>query len=261
MALTSCSRRGATSPKPTSHWRRQRPCWPGREAPRTGWSRAVNGASALAQTAARIGSGLNPAGYPDTYIAYTYPPALGSASNNYLELVKDVSGNWLAAATTAYNSAQSTQRDFESTYQNLAKEVTSLNADYGKRVADLCGGSARTPSLTGCGTSTGLVFDTVQQVKSAQLRFQNASIALRNQYQSIQIEQNRAAEQANLHTVTAFAITADGRKLEALADRDAVLDEMEAAAGGFFGAMTSLSALPPNIGGALAAVGGRSSAA
>jgi hypothetical protein len=219
-------------------------------------ARALNGAASLVQTAARIGNGLNPAGYPDTYIAYTYPPALGSASNNYLELARDFSNNWLATATTAYNSAQTAQRDFESTYQNLAKEVTALNADYGKRVADLCGGSARTPSITACGSSGGLVFDTVQQVKSANLRLENASMELANQYQSIEIEQNRAAQQVNLHKVTALAITEDGRKLEALADRDAVLDELEAASGGFFGAMTSLSALPPNIGGAVAAAGG-----
>jgi hypothetical protein len=218
--------------------------------------RVVNGASALAQMAARIGSGLNPAGYPDTYIAYTYPPALGSGSNNYLELARDFSSNWLATATTAYNTAQTTQRDFESTYQNLAKEVTALNADYGKRVADLCGGSARTPSITGCGSSGGLVFDTVQQVKSADLRFQNASTALANQYQSIQIEQNRAAQQVNLHKVTAVAITEDGRKLEALAEREAELAEIQAAANGFLGAVSSLAAVPPNIGGAIASAGG-----
>jgi hypothetical protein len=218
-------------------------------------ARAVNGAAALTQAAARIGSGLNPAGYPDSYIAYTYPPTLGSASNNYLELAKDFSNNWLAAATAAYNTAQSSQRDFESTYQNLAREVTTLNADYGRRVADLCGGSARTPSLAGCGVSGGLVFDTAQQIKSAHLRLQNAAAALSNQYLSIQIEQNRAAQQVNLHEVTAFAITEDGRKLEALAGREAALDEMEAASSGFFGAVSSLASVPPNIGAAIGSIG------
>ncbi len=218
-------------------------------------SRVVNGTTALTQTAARISAGFNPAGYPDGYIGYTYVPALGASSNNYLELVKDFSNKWLAKATAAFDKAQGTQREFESTYQNLAKEVVALNSEYGQRIADLCGGSARMPSLDGCGTSSGQVFDTGQQIKSAYERLQSATTAVANQYRSIEIEQNRAAQQVNLHRVTAYAITQDGQKLEALAEREATLEQLQSASGGFFGAISSLGSLPPNIAGAVAAVG------
>ena len=68
----------------------------------------------LADKVRQIGGGLNPAGYPDEYIAYTYNPALRATSNNYKELMKDFMGSWLANARDTYNAAQGIQRDFES---------------------------------------------------------------------------------------------------------------------------------------------------
>ena len=68
-------------------------------------SDAVHGAARLADKVRQIGGGLNPAGYPDEYIAYTYNPALGAMSNNYRELIKDFNGNWIANAQTTYMRA------------------------------------------------------------------------------------------------------------------------------------------------------------
>jgi hypothetical protein len=131
------------------------------------------------------------------------------------------------------------QRDFESSYLSLTKELVTVNADDGKKVTDLCGGSASHPSIVGCGQSGGQVFDTNQQIQSAYLRFQNATAALSNQYQQIQIEQDRAAQQANLHQVTAMEINADGTMLQALQDKETQLEELQAAGDGLFHAISS----------------------
>src|SRR5207247_1865911 len=179
-------------------------------------SDAAHGAARLADKVRQIGSGLNPAGYPDEYIAYTYNPALGATSNNYRELMKDFMGNWGANAQTTYTAAQSIQRDFESSQQNLTQQLAATNADYGKRIADLCGGSASRPTTVNCGASGGQVFDTAQQVQSAYLRMENATAAVQNAYAEIAIEQNRAAQPAGLHEATAVMINGDGSMLEAL---------------------------------------------
>ena len=131
---------------------------------------AVHGAARLADKVRQIGSGLNPAGYPDEYIAYTYNPALGPMSNNYRELMKDFSSTWLANAQVTYNAAQGTQREFESSYQTITQQMVATNSDYGKRVADLCGGSASRPTTVNCGASGGQVFDSAQQLQSAYRR-------------------------------------------------------------------------------------------
>lgn len=201
-------------------------------------AKAVGHASQLASKVGEIGAGLNPAGYPDSYIAYTYAPALGATSNNYLKLWEDFNARWLASASSTFNVAQGTQREFESTYQQINLQLVATNADYGKRVADLCGGSATAPSLASCGGSAGQIFDTLAQIQSANLRMQNAVSAVSNQYEQITIEENRAAEQVHLHQVTAQAITEDGHRLELLQDRETRLEEGAALFGGIFGALS-----------------------
>jgi hypothetical protein len=193
-------------------------------------SSAVGHAGQLSSKVSQIGAGLNPAGYPDQYIAYTYNSALGAASNNYLELMKDLRGNWLANAMTTFAAAQGIQRDFESSFQSLTQQLVAVNSDYGKKIADLCGGGASSPTTLNCGESGGQVFDTAQQIQSAYLRLQNATVALSNQYDQIEIEQNRAAQQVDLHDVTAMEITEDGQKLKALQDRETKIDELQAVA-------------------------------
>jgi hypothetical protein len=195
-------------------------------------AKAVGHADQLAQKVGAIGAGLNPAGYPDEFIAYTYTPALGAMSNNFLKLREDFNGAWLSNASSTFNAAQSTQRDFESSYQQITQQLVAANADSGKRIADLCGGSANAPTLTSCGASGGQVFDTLAQLQSAYLRMQNAMAAVANQHEQIAIEQNRAAEQVHLHQVTAQAIGEDGRKLEVLQDKESRLEAGAALFGG-----------------------------
>lgn len=202
---------------------------------------AVHGAARLADKVRQIGGGLNPAGYPDEYIAYTYNPALGATSNNYRELMKDFMSNWEANAQTTYMGAQNVQRDFESSYQAVMQQLVATNSDYGKRVADLCGGSASRPTTTNCGASGGQVFDTAQQLVSAYRRMENATAAIENAYAEIAIEQNRAAQQANLHNATAEMINDDGSKLEALAQRESDIEQMQGMLSGFVGVVGALA--------------------
>lgn len=201
---------------------------------------AVSHAAQLASKVLAIDNGLNPAGYPDQYIAYTYTPALKDTSNNYLALMGDFESNWLANADHAATAAQTATRDFESSIQQLTQQLLQVNADNGKKIAELCGGSASHPTIVSCGASGGQVFDTFQQIKSAYLRMQNATSAVADQYEQIKIEQNRAAQQANLHQVEAMEITADGQKLKVLQDEETAIDAIQAEANGFFGALGHL---------------------
>jgi hypothetical protein len=210
---------------------------------------AVSHAGELASKIHDIDNGLNPAGYTDQYIAYTYTPALGDMSNNYLALMTDFTSNWLANATTTAATAQSANREFESSYQAITQQLVQTNADNGKKIADLCGGSANHPTSAGCGQSGGQVFDTVQQIKSAYLRMQNATSAISDQYEQIEIEQNRAAQQAHLHQVEAIEITADGTKLKALQDRETAADALQSAMHGFLSSLGSLDDPAALIGG------------
>jgi BACON domain-containing protein len=204
-------------------------------------SDVVHGAARLADKVRQIGNGLNPAGYPEAFIAFTYNPALGATSNNYRELMKDFMGSWIANARDTYGAAQGIQRDFESSYQQVTQQLVATNADYGKRVADLCGGSASRPSTASCGASGGLVFDTAQQLQSAYRRLENATAAVQNAYAEIQIEQNRASQQANIHNATAVMISEDGRQLEALAQRESDLEQLQGMLGGLAGAIGGIA--------------------
>jgi hypothetical protein len=206
-------------------------------------SDAVSGAARLADKVRQIGSGLNPAGYPDAYIAFTYNPALGASSNNYRELMKDFMGSWLTNAQATYNAAQGIQRDFESSLHQVTQQLAATNADYGKRVADLCGGSASRPSTANCGASGGLVFDTAQQLVSAGRRLENASGAIQNAYTEIEIEENRAAQQADLHNATAVMITDDGEQFEALAQRESDLEQVQGLMSGFAGVIGGIASM------------------
>jgi hypothetical protein len=203
----------------------------------------ARGAARLADKVRQIGAGLNPAGYPDRYIAYTYNPALGATSNNYRELLSEFKNTWLANARSAHDAAQAVQRDFESSYQEVTKQLVATNSDYGKRIADLCGGSAARPTTTNCGVSGGQVFDTAQQLVSAYRRMENAAFAVDNVYAEIRIEQNRAAQQANLHEVAAVEIKADGSRLEALAQQESDLEQMQGLMSGCFGIVGSIVAM------------------
>jgi hypothetical protein len=207
----------------------------------------VNGIGALTEKVREIGAGLNPVGFPDSYIAYTYNPALGATSNNYLDLMNDFRTNWLATASNAFTQAASSSRDFESTYQMLAVQLAAVNAEYGKQVADICGGSSAAPTTANCGQSSGQVFDTLQELNAAYLRLQNAGAALQNAYTAVEIEQNRAAQIANLHQATAYEIQADGTKSEALAQRQSDIEREEAAANAFAGLLTGGILMRPDI--------------
>jgi hypothetical protein len=202
-------------------------------------ARAVVHTDQLATKLQVIANGLNPAGYSDQFIAYTYTAALGAASNNYLKLMDDFNGRWLANAAASHAAAEKLQREFESERQALTQQLLATNQDSAKRIADLCGTSAITPTLSGCGRSGGLVFDAAQQIETAQLRLQNALTAVKNQKSLIEIEQNRAAEQVHLHQVEAVAIGQDGKKLEDLQDRETQIEAMAEAANGFIGSVAS----------------------
>ena len=78
---------------------------------------------------------------------------------------------------------------------------------------------------------------------------QNASSAVSDQYEQIVIEQNRAAQQVNLHEVEAMEITADGTMLKALQDQQTAMDAFQAASHGFFSALGSLDDPAALIGG------------
>lgn len=202
-------------------------------------ARAVGHVDQLSTKLQLVANGLNPSGYSDQFIAYTYVPALGAASNNYLKQMDDFNGRWLANAATSYAAAETLQRTFESEQQLITQQLVASNQDSGKRLADLCGTSALTPTLVGCGRSGGLVFDTFQQIETANLRLQNAKTAVDNQHALIEIEQHRAAEQAHVHEVEAVAIGADGKKLEGLQDRETAIDAIAAAATGLMGSIAS----------------------
>jgi hypothetical protein len=217
---------------------------------------AVGHAADLANKAREIESGLNPAGYSDQYIAYTYTPALKDMSNNYLKLMDDFTNNWLSSADRGATDAHATTREFESSIQALTQQLVQVNADNGKRIVDLCGGSARRPSIVDCGKSDGQVFDTTQQIQSALLRLQNATSAVAAQYEQIEIEQNRAAQQASLHKVEASAILADGSRLRVLQTREMILDEVQSAARGLADAIGSGNLLKGISGGAASIVDG-----
>ena len=163
--------------------------------------------------------------------------------------MKDFTGNWLANADHAATVAQSTNRDFESSIQALTQQLVQVNADDGKKIADLCGGSAGHPTIVNCGQTGGQVFDTLQQIQSAYLRMQNASSAVSDQFEQVIIEQNRAAQQVNLHDVEAMEITADGRMLKVLQDQQTAMDAFQAASHGFFSALGSLDDPAALIGG------------
>jgi hypothetical protein len=217
-------------------------------------SKAVNLNGQLSAKVAEIGAGLNPAGFPDQYIAYTYTPALGPASNNYLKLLEDFNGRWMANANATFTSAQGIQREFESSSAQLTQQLVSMNADNGKRIADLCGGSAAKPTLARCGATSGQVFDTVQQIASANLRLQNAQTAIANQYKQIEIEQHRAAEQVHLNEVEAVAIAADGKELKKLQTEEMVIDAIAASSSSFASGLASGNVVGIIGGGAASAV-------
>lgn len=202
-------------------------------------ARAVGHVDQLSTRLQLVANGLNPSGYSDQYIAYTYVPALGAASNNYLKQMDELNGRWLANAATSYAAAETLQRTFESEQQLITQQLVASNQDSGKRLAELCGTSALTPTLEGCGRSGGLVFDVFQQFEMANLRLQNAKTAVDNQHALIEIEKRRAAEQAHVHEVEAVAIGKDGKKLEGLQDAETLVDAIAASASG-------LSGLSPN---------------
>jgi hypothetical protein len=215
-------------------------------------SPVVNAHEQLANKVQQIGSRLNPAGYPEGFIAYTYNPALGPTSNNYRELMKDFLGNWLPNASAAFGQVNATDREFESSIHAVTQQLATANTDSGKQITELCGGSGTAPSIADCGKTGGLVFDTTQELSSAYLRLQNAVGALRNAYTAIEIEQYRAAQLAQLHTVTAVEIAQDGTKLEALAKRETDIANAEAALNGFANMIGNIESNPAAVFGAAA---------
>jgi hypothetical protein len=72
---------------------------------------------------------------------------------------------------------------------------------------------------------------------------ENATTAVQNAYAEIAIEQNRAAQQANLHNATAEMINDDGSKLEALAQRESDLEQMQGMLSGFVSVIGALGSM------------------
>jgi Viral BACON domain len=208
----------------------------------------------LAGEIERISRGFNPAGYQDTYIEYTYNPASGAASNNFKAQLEHFRMLTLPAAKTSYSDALTATRTFESDQNALQTEIATYDDKFGSELAQLCGGSATTPSYERCGSTGGQVFQARQEVVAACLRGQDAAFAVKNAYSAIEIEMNRASQIAHLHIDTADLIQKDGTRLKALQDQERQIADAEGAANGFLGALSALGSMTPNPGAAVASI-------
>jgi hypothetical protein len=187
---------------------------------------AAAAANRLAAEVERIAQGFNPAGYQDDTIAYTYNPALGATSNNFKSQLDHFRMQTLTVAKASYTEALAATRSFESDQHAITTEIATYDDKFGATLAQLCGGSASTPNFEHCGATEGQVFSARQDIKAAALKGQDAVLAVQNAFTSIQIEQNRAAQIANLHENTAYMIQADGTRIDVLDDQEQRLADL-----------------------------------
>jgi Viral BACON domain len=219
---------------------------------------AVAAADRLAGEVEQISQGFNPAGYQDDYIAYTYNPAVGATSNNFKSQLDHLRTTTLTTAKASFTDALAATRTFESDENALATEIATYDDKFGTSLAQLCGGTAASPSFDDCGAVEGQVFDARQEVIAAGLKGQDAILAVENAYSAIDIEMDRASQVSKLHIDTVTLINADGTKLNALAKRETEIAQLEAAATGIMGTLGALSS--GNIAGAVSASAGAAGA-
>jgi hypothetical protein len=207
---------------------------------------AVASANRLASEVERIAQGFNPAGYQDDTIAYTYNPALGATSNNFKSQLDHFRMQTLTVAKASYTDALAATRSFESDQHALATEIATYDDKFGTTLAQLCGGSAAAPNFEHCGVKEGQVFAARQDIQAAALKGEDAALAVQNAFTSIQIEQDRAAQIADLHDNTAHMIEADGTRLDVLSDQEQRIADAACEANAFMGAFTAAFGPDPN---------------
>ena len=212
--------------------------------------------SRLSEKARQLHAGLNPVGLPDNHIAYTYNPALGAHSNNFAAQLEQFDKTWLPGARGAAATAQESRRSFERDLHALRNELQGQATHYGERLASLCGGAAAQQQYAQCGAQSGEVYLAKLEVTAAVERMKLAALDIKQAYEAIRIEENRAAEIAKVHRAQAFLVLSNNARVAALNDEAAMIKASESLLGGYLGFVGALTSPVPNPGAAFGAIAG-----
>ncbi len=200
---------------------------------------AVVRGTALLDKVRLLRAGTNPAGLPDSYIEYTYSPKLQQGQpNNFKAQLKEFRERDLSRLATAAAAAKSAERAYDADQAAFAREMFEQGQSYQRRLSELCG--TLDDDVAKCGTSNGLLYDALLEVKAAADRGEQSIQAVDRIFQQIRIEENRAAQIAKLRENHAQMVLANGERVRALDVKARENEKRLTKSKGLFGAVLSI---------------------
>jgi len=174
--------------------------------------------------------GKNPFGYEAHYVPFM-PIELG------VEFPDPNFERWYERAMhdpwVGYDKALEEYSKFEENTRLLDNDAEALNLaledlriEYEERLVEICGADGTVPDLAGCHLNeAGTMDDQFYAIQQAEIRVQKVRLQMENQLGLIRIEQQRAAQVANIHRATAVMYTETGEELASLARQEVELDQ------------------------------------
>ncbi len=165
----------------------------------------------------RLQSGFNEFGVRDSYVPFYYLDDNGQASSdNFIQILSLAiaqNSTWNAS----FRAAQDTQRAFESKQEDAEAALLQVKDQYDSQLSDICGGRGIENLQTQCGidykkANASQLAQALLAIDSAAAGVEAARAAMANIYSEVEIEQQRAAQQAGVTTAVAQIRFSSGQR-------------------------------------------------
>jgi hypothetical protein len=180
-----------------------------------------------------IAQGRNLFGYADGYVPFLWHYNGPTSGTNFTQ-IKALADSNQSIWNSLYSDASSSLRAFESSTRSLASELSNQQSTISLQLQDICGASVADMSQCGANGS-GQLTNQMLEVQAAALRIENIQTQMANVYESINIEEDRAARVAGLQQNQAVLVLQTGERVYAADKAIRITDAAEKAAHSLFG--------------------------
>ncbi|MFH0900459.1 MAG: hypothetical protein V2A73_07505 [Pseudomonadota bacterium] len=179
----------------------------------------VEALTALGKKYIGLSETTDPLGLPPGYVEFTYDPLRTSHGSTNYEQVLDSHLAELAAAEKDEADALDTSRSFDTSVNDLMRELDENRRSVNSRLVSICGpkaGSPAEPELTACGQTSGEVASARNQLEEELQNVQIATTRIHSQDARVEAEIQRANQVYGIRSDTMVFVDQTGKQMDAV---------------------------------------------
>jgi hypothetical protein len=214
-----------------------------------------------------IQQGRNPLGFAPAFVPFYWSKDDTRGTTNYQQIKASADSNW-TLWKSLYEDTNNASRTYESAAGTLGTELSRQVSTINNEIAAICGEGVDTLERCGSdfgGTNTSEMARQLLEIQASVIRVHQMQLQMTNLSKEIDIEEDRAAEIAQVHVNNAMLIDETGRKIaandEALRIINTSQQIVQTLIGGFTGVISNGGPNPNPVGMVASVLGALSSAA